>query len=34
MSDRTVVHDTNVIDRPNAAPDSRVYNAFADAEVK
>ncbi|HJQ42996.1 MAG TPA: SRPBCC family protein, partial [Jatrophihabitantaceae bacterium] len=31
---RTVVHDTFVIDRSYAAPPARVYNAFADAEVK
>jgi uncharacterized protein YndB with AHSA1/START domain len=34
MSDRTVVHDTFVIDRTYAASVSRVFNAFADAEVK
>ena len=31
---RTVVHDTFVIDRSYAAPPARVYNAFADAETK
>ena len=34
MSDRTVVHDTCVIDRTYAAPVSRVYAAFADPEIK
>lgn len=34
MSDRTVVHDTFVLDRTYAAPISRVFNAFADAETK
>lgn len=31
---RTVVHDTFVIDRTYAAPPSRVFNAFADPEIK
>lgn len=31
---RTVVHDTFVIERTYAAPPSRVYTAFADAETK
>ena len=31
---RTVVHDTFVIDRSYAASPARVYNAFADAETK
>ena len=34
MTERTVVHDTFVIDRTYAAPVSRVFNAFADAETK
>ena len=34
MSDRTVVHDTFVIERTYAAPVSRVYSAFADPEIK
>jgi len=31
---RTVVHDTFVIDRTYAASPARVFNAFADAETK
>src|SRR5579859_2789756 len=31
---RTVVHDTFVIDRTFAAPPARVFNAFADPEIK
>ena len=34
MTDRTVVHDTFVIDRTYAASPARVFAAFADAETK
>lgn len=34
MTDRTVVHDTFVVDRTYAASVGRVYGAFADPQIK